>query len=71
MDDEEKFFPYFRSSQYKFKALLTKIESPITKEDEVFNEHDVSARERVSARRRLLHSVGIACVAVRRGTLDT
>ncbi|PNF19724.1 hypothetical protein B7P43_G14778 [Cryptotermes secundus] len=38
MDDDEKFFQYFRLSQYQFNELLEKIKVMITKEDMVFKE---------------------------------
>jgi hypothetical protein len=41
MDDEEKFFQYFRLSPYKFNELLEKIKVVITKEDTVFLRKDV------------------------------
>jgi hypothetical protein len=38
MEDKEKFFQYFRLSQYEFNELLEKIEVVITKDYTVFNE---------------------------------
>ena len=38
MDDEEKFFQYFRLSQYQFNELLQKIEVVISKRNSSFKE---------------------------------
>ena len=38
MDDEDKFFQYFRLSQYQFNQLLHKIEVVITKQNTSFKE---------------------------------
>ncbi|CAG5016043.1 unnamed protein product [Parnassius apollo] len=38
IDDEEKFFLYFRMSRFQFDILLKKIELLITKQDTVFKE---------------------------------
>ncbi|CAH2088857.1 unnamed protein product [Euphydryas editha] len=38
VDDEKKFFIYFRMSRYQFDILLNKIELLITKQDTVFKE---------------------------------
>lgn len=46
MDDETKFFQYFRMSKYKFHELLSIIEPVITKQNTTFRE-SITAKQKL------------------------
>lgn len=47
VDDEDRFFKYFRMSKYEFETIVTRITPVITKQDTKFKE-SLSPREKVA-----------------------
>lgn len=47
VDDEERFYKYFRMSQYEFQTIITKISPVITKQNTKFRE-PLSTREKLA-----------------------